>query len=333
MYDFRYCARAPFVVYADFEALVKPTDRVRPDHGHNTFDYEVQTPCSVGYKIKSNFPLFDRPFQFYIGEDCVDVFLDRMLDFEKEAMQYYFDEHRLDMGSMGQALFNAEVRCWICKQPFDPDLQDKVRDHDHGAIPEPLYGNFRGAAHSHCNLRLQRTCKIPIILHNFKGYDSHFIARALTRQLGEKITVIGQGMEKYLTISLGKYLVFKDSLQFLGASLQTLGENLLKGGIDQFVNLKKQCPNTSDEMLQLLMRKGVYPYEYMDTMAKFDEPLPPKEAFYSKLHDRHISDGDYAHARKVWDSFNMVSMRAYHNIYLMSISFTVIYLLAYHTKQ
>ena len=318
MYEYRYCARAPFVVYADFEALVKATDRAGPERGHNSFDYEVQPPCSMGYKIVSTFAQFDRPFQFYIGEDCVDVFIDRMLDFEKEAMEYYYDQNRLDMGTMGEAVFNAAQDCWICKRPFDPALNDKVRDHDHGMIPCRFLGNFRGAAHSHCNIRLRRTCKIPIILHNFKGYDSHFITRALARKTGETIKVIGQGMEKYLTLSLGKYLVFKDSLQFLGSSLQTLGENLLKGGMDQFVNLKKQCPNSSNEMLGLLVRKGVYPYEYMDSMEKFDQPLPPKEAFYSKLHDRHVSDADYAHARKVWDTFHMTSMRAYHNIYLMS---------------
>ena len=45
---------------------------------------------------------------------------------------------------------------------------------------------------------------------------------------GVEIRVIGQGMEKYMTLSLGKYLVFKDSLQFLGSSLATLAKNLLK---------------------------------------------------------------------------------------------------------
>ena len=50
----------------------------------------------------------------------------------------------------------------------------------------------------------------------------------------------------------------------------------------------------------LLLRKGVYPYEYMDSWEKFDEnTLSPKEAFYSNLNLEHISDEDYAHAQKV----------------------------------
>ena len=52
------------------------------------------------------------------------------------------------------------------------------------------------------------------------------------------------------------------------------------------------------------MRKGVYPYEFMDTWDRFTEPkLPSKEVFYSKLSDAHISDDDYTHAVKVWATF------------------------------
>ena len=46
----------------------------------------------------------------------------------------------------------------------------------------------------------------------------------------------------------------------------------------------------------LFLRKGVYPYEYMDSWKRFDETsLPDKEAFYSKLNEKDISDEDYAH--------------------------------------
>ena len=57
---------------------------------------------------------------------------------------------------------------------------------------------------------------------------------------GVEIRVIGQGMEKYLTLSLGKYLVFKDSLQFQGSSLATLGKNLLKTGLESFKHLSRR---------------------------------------------------------------------------------------------
>ena len=52
----------------------------------------------------------------------------------------------------------------------------------------------------------------------------------------------------------------------------------------------------------LLLRKGVYPYEYMDSWERFNETsLPPKKAFYSKLDLEDIKDKDSEHARKVWE--------------------------------
>ena len=56
----------------------------------------------------------------------------------------------------------------------------------------------------------------------------------------------------------------------------------------------------------MFLRKGVYPYEYMDSWEKFDETvLPPKNDFYSNLNLEVISDEDYAHAQKVWDVFKI----------------------------
>ena len=56
----------------------------------------------------------------------------------------------------------------------------------------------------------------------------------------------------------------------------------------------------------LLITKGVYPYEYMDSYERFNEnKLPPKKWFCSKLNKQHISDKDYEHAQKVWSTFNI----------------------------
>ena len=64
------------------------------------------------------------------------------------------------------------------------------------------------------------------------------------------------------------------------------------------------------------MRKGVYPYEYMDSWQCFGEPrLPPKEAFYSKLTDEHISVEDYTHAQKVWNAFDCRTLGDYTDLY------------------
>ena len=64
------------------------------------------------------------------------------------------------------------------------------------------------------------------------------------------------------------------------------------------------------------MRKGVYPYEYMDSWDKFDETeLPNKDCFYSNLNDAGIDDKDYEHAKRVWKEFECKTIGDYHDLY------------------
>ena len=135
---------------------------------------------------------------------------------------------------------------------------------------------------------------------------------------GSKIAVIAQSMEKYLQLSLDKYLCFKDSLMFFtGTSIATLANNLLKAGIDMFKSLKAEYPTLNNERLQLLLRKGVYPYDYMNNWEKFNETeLPPKEVFFNRLRNKDISDEEYEHAQEVWETFQCHTMKDYHDLYL-----------------
>ena len=85
------------------------------------------------------------------------------------------------------------------------------------------------------------------------------------------------------------------------SSLDKLSSNLK---INQFVNLKKYY---SGNQLSLLLRKGVYPYDYVDCLKKLDETsLPPKDAFYSKLSGESITDEDYQHAQAVWKELKVL---------------------------
>ena len=67
----------------------------------------------------------------------------------------------------------------------------------------------------------------------------------------------------------------------------------------------------------MLLKKGVYPYEYMDSWEKFNETsLPDKKAFYSELNKEGISDEDYAHVQKVWKVFEIKNLGEYHDLYV-----------------
>ena len=88
--------------------------------------------------------------------------------------------------------------------------------------------------------------------------------------------------------------------------------------IEKFPSIYQFCNGNLNKFV-LLLRKGVYPYEYMDSWGKIDETtVRSKEAFYSNLNLEDISDEDYAHARKVWDVFEVKNLGEYHDLYVQS---------------
>ena len=114
------------------------------------------------------------------------------------------------------------------------------------------------------------------------------------------------------TISLNFESRFIDSFKFLQTSLANLVANLQP---EDFINTKEIFKDNTN----LLTKKGVYPYDYVSSLSKFDETqLPPQKEFYSKLNDENISDEEYQHALNVWDTFNCKNIRDYHNLYLKS---------------
>ena len=83
----------------------------------------------------------------------------------------------------------------------------------------------------------------------------------------------------------------------------------------------KFCNGDLDKLF-LLLRKGIYPYEYIDSWKKFNENIiPPKEAFYSKLNLEGISNADYALVKKVWESFEIKNIGEYHDLYVQCDTF------------
>ena len=88
--------------------------------------------------------------------------------------------------------------------------------------------------------------------------------------------------------------------------------------INRFSSTYELCNEDITEFI-LLLRKGVYPYEYMDNWEIFNEALlPNKEAFYSNLDMENITDTDYIHTNKVYKEFKLKNLGEYHNLYVQS---------------
>ena len=137
------------------------------------------------------------------------------------------------------------ITCWICEKLID---DEKVRGYCH------IIGKFRGAAHCCCNINLQLTKNVPVILHNLKGYDSHLIFYE-RKKSDVKIDVILNRFKKYMTFILNKNLVFIDSMQFMNSSLEKLVKNLSDN------DFKYLTQKFGSKNLELLKQKDAYPYE------------------------------------------------------------------------
>ena len=118
---------------------------------------------------------------------------------------------------------------------------------------------------------------------------------------------VKDGKERNVT----RHLRFIDSFRFMRSGLASLTGNLERSQLRVLGSLY------SGGKLELLLRKGVYPYDYVGSRAKLDDTcLPPKEAFYSKLNESEVAGEDYAHAEAVWQEFGCRTMRYYHDLYL-----------------
>lgn len=272
--------QAPFVIYADFEAVTEKVDSCKPnDNDSYTEAYQKHTDCGFSYKVVCCYDdKYSKPAQIYRGENAVCKFMEKIIDevkYCRNTIKYKFNKP-IKMTPADEETFKQATECHICGKKYN-NKDKRVRDHCH------VTGKYRGSAHEACNLNFQLTDKIPVIFHNLRGYDSHFITQQIgqiaknntyTNKKGEeqemKINCIPNSMEKYMAFMLGHNLVFIDSFQFM--SLDKLVDNLPKE------SLKYTSEVFQGKALELMSKKGVYPYDYMDSFEKFNETkLPTKD--------------------------------------------------------
>ncbi|GBN50940.1 hypothetical protein AVEN_114505-1 [Araneus ventricosus] len=255
------------------------------------------------YYIKYEKEYFKEPV-YYHGADAVKKFIPMLKEdvikienFIKEKEEKYKDLE--SMVDFDEKHYNRTNKCHICEKEINKN-DKKVIDHCH------LTGKYRGPAHNNCHLNYKIPNFIPTIIHNLSGYDAHLFIKELgfdesrleyryvTKNLRELPNNIKEDFKKYppkiRALKYNKYLksVFKETA--------------------------KHFP---EDKLDLITRKGVYPYDYMDCEEKYEETeLPPIKDFYNRLNDSNIKDDDYKHAQNVWKSFNIKNLREYSELYV-----------------
>ncbi|XP_073990913.1 uncharacterized protein [Rhodnius prolixus] len=264
----------------------------------------VKVAEDICHCLPADFPA--EPY-IYTGEDSAEKFMAYIKAVaEKVALVYSIKRPMLPLTPSQLEDFKRSPKCHLCNLPFNRS-DPKVADHDH------ITGVYRGPAHNSCNILYRTPRFLPVFLHNLSGYDAHFIVRQLGYD-SSRIDVIPNSEEKYISFSkqVGALTVrFVDTFRFMSSSLDRLSKNLPN---NKFIDTGKFFP--ADKM-DLVVRKGVYPYDYTDSFEKLRETvLPPKEAFYSTLNECHISDEDYQHAQSVWEAFEIRTLGGYSELYL-----------------
>ena len=151
-----------------------------------------------------------------------------MLEIEGYMKNYFKSELEINLDTNPKNYDKSS--CWLYEKEFKlKDLKDNpvVKDHCH------LTGKFRGLTHKNCNLNTRKahTSFVPILFHNFSGYDSHLIFEKLVNMATEKNIkiiendIIAKLSENYISVKIG-CLKFLDSHRFLDASLDKLSTTL-----------------------------------------------------------------------------------------------------------
>ena len=241
----------------------------------------------------------------------------------KETVKYLIEEvpstvQMIPLTEEENKIHNSKRDCDICGKPFNDRDNRKVRDHCH------YTGKYRCAAHGKCNFRYKIPEFIPVAFHNLSGYDVHLFIKELSKHFeADEINCIAESKEKYISITINTKekvphptkeiykkvgIRFIDTLRFMQSSLSKLADSM-----DSFKILGEYLP------VELMSKKGVYPYEYMDSFNKFDETeLPSIDKFYSSLNLSGITQSEYDYAKKVWRNLCCRNMGDYHDMYLLT---------------
>ncbi|XP_066583755.1 uncharacterized protein [Prorops nasuta] len=300
--------QVPFVIYADFECPLERIDSLSVP----AKAFQQHKSLGIGYYVSCNYNTNLSRFKMQRSIDCAKWFTNELQQIAVEISEIINNIKPMEMSKEDIEKFVKTSFCHICEKPFSVN-DIKVRDHDH------ITGLFRGAAHNSCNINYKLKLNIAVIFNNLSNYDAHFLIRDITNSFDGNVKVIPLNMEKYMTIikfikNSNIKFIFLDSFRFLDSSLEKLANYV---DLNNFTCLKSEFQDIGLNAFNLLTRKGVFPYDYVKDLNVLNESkLPSRELFYNHLNECEISENDYTHALKVWNTFIIQNIGEYSDLYL-----------------
>ena len=291
--------KLPFVVYTDLECLLeKMSTSYNNPKELSTTKINKHTPSCYSIFTHCSFDKSKSKLNYYRGEDCMTKFCKDVREHATKIINYE-KKDMIPLTKKEEENYNNQKVCYICKKEFDKsdNKHYKVRDHCH------YTGKYRGATHNICNLRYKIPKEIPIVS---KLVDN------LTEDIHGDKCVDCKSDLTYMKV-IDEALIFR-----CFNCKKNYEKEINKELIERFASTYKFCNNDLNKFVMLL-RKGVYPYEYMDGWDKFNETsIPSKESFYSNLTMENITETDYIHANNVFKMFKLNNLGDYHDLYVQS---------------
>jgi len=312
------CQRADLTMTLDTESLLRPVSTCAPS---NTASYTnaIQThlPLSFGTCLVSRIPQAELPF-LKLGcyaKICrsVDEFETKLIAYLNRvaagARELFKRNYKIDMSPQDEQNFQESTSCYICNKKYT-DLADRCRDHDHSLRSR----NYRGSAHSKCNILTRRRCFIPVYVHNL-SYDSKHLLRAFSKRKF-KINIIPCTIEKVLTFSVhikSVRFVFLDSFKIFGCSLDEIASAL---PADKFIQTKKFF---DPSLHSFVIKKSPFPYAFLSDVSRLDHTTyPEKKWFTNDLKDEPISDSEYERGKLIWSLYKCKKFQDFVYFYQIS---------------
>ena len=306
-----------FVVFFDMESAIVDISTQSTSTSTKLKKIAQHQPIAIGAKRVAILPEYDGDLEIFTGLDCVEQFLDYLKNQAVTIQTIRWVEYKdIDWTHDSRKDFHSKKHCDLCGTPFS-ETAKKTADHEH----LKKINNYRGALCNRCNLTYASAQRhIPVIGHSALSYDVKNLLTVFKKKTKEKHTlkILAKNREKFHCLYLDRFM-FIDSYSFLQGSLQTLTDSLRKKGEEHFVYTQQFTKN--EKQFQLLLRKGVMCYNYIDQdfERKFEEPhLPAKECFYDTLKNEPLSQDDYSHACNVFAEFGCKNLRDYLLVYLTS---------------
>jgi hypothetical protein len=301
--------RVPFVIYKDFEScLVFLHDDSGVLDAHVISAFWVYTAWA------------DQKFGMgpvtYSGRDCMTVFYYHLASEHRRIASILGDYHEmLPLTREEQERFDQTRACVACNKQFSA-LDPKIKHHSLRSE------EFIAALCNGCNLQIKKrevNFFVFVVCHNLKNFDAHHKFRHFSKSIATKydkkgkasyrsVKIIVLNLERYISFEV-QHLRFIDSYQFLNAKLEKLVSNLPR---DSLRHTKRHMGDND-----LLFAKRIFPYEWFDSLEKFDcTEMPSKDAFYRELDKEGITDEEYERAQNAWTVMGCQNFKNYHDLYL-----------------